>query len=170
MMEIRIEQPEDRDAVHHVNVTAFRRESEADLVDQLREGESTVSLVAVDCDRVVGHILFSPVAIEGEGQCEGLVLGLAPVAVMPEEQGKGIGSTLIRQGLAVCGQVGVVAIVVLGAPGYYRRFGFRAAKEQGLRCEYEGSDESFMVLELVPEALKNCVGMVRYRQEFSMVE
>jgi putative acetyltransferase len=170
MMEIRAEQPEDRDAVRQVNMTAFGRESEADLVDRLRDVESTVSLVAVDRDRVVGHILFSPVAIEGECQCEGSILGLAPLAVMPKAQRKGVGAMLIRQGLEVCVQMGVVAIVVLGAPRYYQRFGFRAAKEQGLRCEYEGSDESFMVLELVPDALKKCVGLVRYLPEFSMVE
>jgi putative acetyltransferase len=90
--------------------------------------------------------------------------------VLPGEQGRGIGSLLIRQGLAACGQMGAKAIVVLGAPGYYRRFRFQSAREQGLRCEYDGSDEAFMVLELVEGALKNCSGIVRYRPEFSIVE
>jgi putative acetyltransferase len=169
-MEIRAEQLEDRDAVHQVNVAAFGRENEANLVDRLRSVTSTFSWVAVDCDRVVGHILLSPVEIEGEGECEGLILGLAPVAVRPEEQGKGKGSLLIRQGLVECARLGAKAIVVLGSPKYYGRFGFEPAKKYGLRCEYDVADESFMVLELVEGALKNCIGVVRYRPEFSMVE
>ena len=170
MMEIRAEQLEDKDAVHQVNVAAFGRENEANLVARLRGVVSTFSWVAVDLDRVVGHILFSPVAIEGEGECKGLILGLAPVAVLTEEQGKGIGSLLIRQGIAECARLGAKAIVVLGAPSYYQRFGFESAKKYGLRCEYDVPDEAFMVLELVQDALKNYVGMVRYRPEFSMVE
>jgi putative acetyltransferase len=170
MMEIRAEQLQDRDAVYQLNVAAFRRECEANLVDRLRSVASTFSLVAVDVDRVVGHIMFSPVAIDGEGESQSLILGLAPVSVLPGEQGKGIGSLLIQQGLAACGQMGAKAIVVLGAPEYYRRFGFKSAKEQGLRYEYDGSDEAFMVLELVEGALESCAGIVRYRPEFSIVE
>jgi putative acetyltransferase len=166
MIEIRAEQLQDRDAVYQVSVGAFGRECEANLVDRLRSVASTLSLVAVDIDRVVGHIMFSPVAIDGEGESQRLILGLAPVAVLPGEQGKGIGSLLIRQGLAACGRMGAKAIVVLGAPEYYRRFGFQSAKEQGLRCKYDGSDEAFMVLELVQGALKSCSGIVRYRPEF----
>jgi putative acetyltransferase len=170
MMEIRVEQPEDRDAVHQVNESAFGRENEANLVNRLCEVASTFSWVAVEGDRVVGHILFSPVVIEGEGECDGLMMGLAPVGVLPEAQGKGIGASLIRRGIAECAGLGAKAIVVLGAPSYYGRFGFESAKKYGLRCEYDGSDEAFMVLELVQDALKNCDGMVRYRPEFSMVE
>jgi putative acetyltransferase len=94
MMEIRAEQLQDRDVVYQLNVTAFGRECEADLVDRLRNVASTFSLVAVDVDRVVGHIMFSPVAIDGEGESQGLILGLAPVSVLPGEQGRGIGSLL----------------------------------------------------------------------------
>ena len=166
-MEIRAEQPEDRDAVHQVNVAAFGRENEANLVARLRGVASTFSWVTVVDDRVVGHIMFSPVAI---GDCKDLILGLAPVAVLIEEQGKGIGSLLIRQGLVECVRLGAKAIIVIGAPSYYRRFGFESAKKYGLRCEYDVPDEAFMVLELVQDALKNYVGMVRYRPEFSMVE
>lgn len=108
--------------------------------------------------------------IDGKCERQSLILGLAPVAVMPEYQGKGIGSSLIRQGLKECAQLGTQAIVVLGAPEYYRRFGFKSAKEQGLKCEYDVPDEAFMVLELVQGVLKNCAGIVKYCPEFSMVE
>ena len=169
-MEIRPEQVDDIDAVHQVNVRAFGRENEANLVVRLRGGVSTFSFVAVKLDRVVGHVLFSPVLIDGECEGERLVLGLAPAAVMPEHQGQGIGSLLIQQGLKESARLGAQAIVVVGAPEYYRRFGFRSAKEQGLRCEYDVPDDSFMVLELVQGTLKNCAGIVKYRPEFSMVE
>jgi putative acetyltransferase len=169
-MEIRAEQLGDIDSVHQVNVRAFGRESEANLVARLRGSASTFSFVAIELDRVIGHIFFSLVTIDGECEREILILGLAPVAVMPEYQGKGIGSLLIRQGLEKCTQLGTQAIVVLGAPEYYQRFGFMSAKKHGLRCEYDVPDEAFMVLELVQGALKNCAGIVKYRPEFSMVE
>jgi putative acetyltransferase len=169
-MKVRVERPEDRNAVRQINLAAFGRENEANLVDLLRHVASIISLVAIDLDRVVGHILFSPVTIEGECQGEGLFWGLAPVAVLAEERGKGIGSLLIRRGLEECDRMGIEAIFVLGSPEYYRRFGFRAAKERGLKCEYDGSDEAFMVLELVGGALKNSIGVVKYRPEFSIVE
>jgi putative acetyltransferase len=168
-MKIRAEQPDDIDSVHQVNVRAFGRESEANLVARLRGSASTLSLVAIELHQVVGHIFFSPVTIDGSGH-DGLILGLAPIAVMPEYQKRGIGSLLIRQGLEECAQFGTEAIVVLGAPDYYRRFGFMTAKEQSLKCEYDVPDEAFMVLELVQGALQNCAGIVRYRPEFSMVE
>jgi putative acetyltransferase len=169
-MEIRAERRDDKDSVYQVNVAAFGRESEADLVERLRGVASTFSFVAVDRYQVVGHIFLSPVTIDGVCECKGLILGLAPVAVMPEAQGKGIGSSLIRWGLKECAGLGTQAIAVLGAPEYYRRFGFIPAKEKGLRCEYDGSDEAFMVLELVQGALKDCTGIVKYRPEFNLVE
>jgi putative acetyltransferase len=168
-MEIRAEQVDDIDSIHRVNVAAFGRENEADLVDRLRGVMPTVSLVAVDGDKVVGHIFFSPVTIAGESAHE-VLLGLAPVAVMPEYQRNGVGTSLINQGVEVCTRLGVVAIVVLGAAAYYQRFGFIAAKEWGLGREYDVLDDSFMALELFKDGLKNRNGIVRYRPEFSMVE
>jgi putative acetyltransferase len=169
-MEIRTEQLDDIDSVQRVNVRAFRRENEANLVARLRGGASTFSFVAVELDQIVGHIFFSPVTLDGECGCEGLILGLAPLAVLPEYQGQGIGSSLIRQGLEECVRVGIQAIVVLGAPAYYQRFGFISAKERSLSCEYDVPEGAFMVLELVHGALENCAGIVRYRPEFSMIE
>jgi putative acetyltransferase len=170
IMEIRTEQLDDINSVHQVNVAAFGRESEANLVDRLRSSPSTFSFVAVELNQVVGHLFLSPVTIDGNCNPKSLILGLAPVAVMPEHQRSGIGSSLIRHGLAECVRVGAEAIVVLGAPAYYHRFGFRSAIEYDLRCEYDVPAEAFMVLELVPDALKNCAGTVKYRPEFSMVE
>lgn len=169
-MEIRAEKSEDIEAIRRVNVAAFGRESEADLVDQLRVLASTFSFVAVEFEQIIGHIFFSSVAIEGASVDNLLVLGLAPVAVLPDYQRQGIGSLLIQHGLEKCAQFGFKAVVVLGSPAYYPKFGFISAKEKGLSCEYAVPDEAFMVLELVRGALKGCVGIVKYRSEFNELE
>lgn len=169
-MQGRAEKSEDIEAIHRVNVAAFGREGEAELVDQLRGVASTFSFVAVEFEQIVGHIFFSPVEIEGEGADDLLVLGLAPVAVLPTYQRQGIGSLLIQHGLEECARFGCKAIVVLGSPEYYPRFGFIPAREKGLRCEYTVPDEAFMVLELESGALDGWVGTVKYRSEFNKLE
>ena len=169
-MEVRAEKPEDVEAVRRVNVAAFGRESEANLVDQLRGVASTFSFIAVESEQIVGHIFYSPVVIEGECANDLLVLGLAPVAVLPNYQRQGTGSLLIQHSLEECDRFGFKAIVVLGSPGYYGRFGFTPAKEKRLGCEYPVPDEAFMVLELESGVLSHCVGTVKYRSEFDKLE
>ena len=169
-MEVRAERPEDLAAIRRVNIAAFGRESEANLVDRLRGATSTFSFVAVESAQIVGHILFSSVAIEGECDEHLLILGLAPLAVLPENQRQGIGSSLIQQSLEECARLGCKAVVVLGHPKYYPKFGFVPAKEKGLRCEYAVPDEAFMVLELENGALEKCTGTVKYSSEFSQLE
>lgn len=169
MVIVRAEKSEDVKVVHRVNTAAFGREGEANLVDQLRQVADTLSFVAVESEQIVGHIFFSPVTIDGE--CDDLlVLGLAPVAVLPDYQRQGIGTLLIQQGLRECERCGFQAVVVLGSPEYYGRFGFTPAKEKGLKCEYSVPDEAFMVLELKRDALQNCAGTVKYRSEFDTLE
>lgn len=169
-MEVRAEKPEDLEAIRRVNVVAFGRESEADLVDQLRGAVSTFSFVAVESEQIVGHIFFSPVVIVGECNDSLFVLGLAPIAVLPEYQRQGIGSSLIQHSLDECARLGCKAVVVLGHPEYYPKFRFVPAKEKGLRCEYTVPDEAFMVLELESGALEGCVGIVKYRSEFNQLD
>ena len=115
--------------------------------------------------RVVGHLLFSPVQIDGCGFDPPIMVGLAPVGVLPEYQGRGIGSRLIREGFDACREAGYGAAVVLGEPGYYSRFGFERASGKGLGNEY-GVDEYFMVVELSNGTLDSVSGTVRYREEF----
>ena len=92
-------------------------------------------------------------------------MGLGPVGVLPAFQGMGIGSRLIRQGLEDCQSVGYDAVVVLGHPNYYPRFGFRPASSFHLDNEYN-ADEAFMVMELKPGALTGVSGLVKYALEF----
>jgi putative acetyltransferase len=166
-LEIRAERPEDVEAVRAIHLAAFGRASEAKLVDRLRSVASTVSCVAVQAGHIVGHIFFSPVTIGGSCPDPGLVMGLAPLAVLPDCQRQGIGTLLVRQGLADCAHLGCKAVVVLGHPNYYPRFGFIPAREKAIDCTYPVPDEVFMVLELVAGALQHCSGIVQYRPEFA---
>jgi putative acetyltransferase len=128
-------------------------------------GVSILSLVAEKDGHVVGHILFSPVTIEPfAGQVS--AVGLAPMAVLPDQQGKGIGTRLVEEGLAELRRLGHDVVVVVGHPDYYPRFGFKRASLFGLRTEIDCPDEAFMAIELRPGALAGRGGRVRYRSEF----
>jgi len=165
-MLIREEREGDRASVRAVNTAAFETDAEARLVDALRErADPYVSLVAEEDGAVVGHIMFSPVVIEGSTDLR--VMGLAPMAVGPGHQRRGIGSALVREGLDRCRVLGVEAVVVLGHPDYYPRFGFLTASRFGIRSEYDAPDEAFMLLELARGALDGVSGVARYHDAFS---
>ena len=167
-MLIRAEKENDRDAVYAVNVSAFETPSEANLVDALLEqAQPVVSLVAEDNGEVVGHIMFSPVSLSDYPDLK--VMGLAPMAVAPEHQRKGIGSALVRAGLEQCEQLGYAAVVVLGHPEYYPRFGFSPSSQFGIYSEYEVPEDVFMAMELQPGALSGKTGRVKYHAAFSNV-
>jgi putative acetyltransferase len=165
---IRPESPRDGPTVRVVEASAFPTTAEADLVDALRaEASPLVSLVAEDDGVVVGHIMFSPVTLEGRSDLRWM--GLAPMAVRPARQRQGVGSALVRLGLDACRAMGVAAVVVLGHPAFYPRFGFQRASRFGLRCEYDVPDEAFMAIELAPAAFAGATGTVRYHPAFARV-
>jgi putative acetyltransferase len=168
-MTIRPEKPEDIPAIRIVIEKAFGRPAEAELVDALRQnGKAAISLVAEDDGGIVGHIFFSPVAIQSKGT--GLTgIGLAPLAVIPERQNQRIGSMLVEHGLRRCREEGRPFAVVLGHPDYYPRFGFVPASRFGIKSEYDVADEVFMVMELREGALCGCAGVVKYQPEFNEV-
>ncbi len=160
---IRPEQPADISAIHTVNEEAFGQPDEANLVDKLRtNGKTTVSLVAVENDQIVGHILFSEATIDTT-----TIIGLAPLAVLPGYQKQGIGTMLTNAGIEACRNAGYRAMIVLGHPEYYPRFGFVPASRFCIKSEYEVRDEVFMALELQPGALSDCAGVAKYQPEFS---
>ena len=166
MLTIRPETPEDQASIHYVNQEAFGRNQEADLVDKLRErGVLTVSLVAVQEAAVVGHIAFSPVEIASEKSSFG-ALALAPMAVLPIHENKGIGSQLVTAGLQECLRLGHEITVVVGHPNYYPRFGFVRAYAKGIECEFGVPDEAWMIAELKQGALAGRQGKVRFQPEF----
>jgi putative acetyltransferase len=162
---IRPEAPSDHAAVHDVNVAAFGCETEARLVATLREqARPLVSLVAEESGTLVGHVMFSPVSLHGFA---GLMMGLGPMAVAPTRQRQGVGSALVRAGLERCREIGAGAVVVLGHPDYYPKFGFLPAARFGLTCEYDVSAEAFMAMELEPHALRGAAGNVSYHAAFA---
>ena len=162
---IRPEAAGDEAAVRGINESAFGQPDEARLVDALRaRARPFVSLVAETDGAVAGHILFTPVTLEG---FTGLLLGLAPMAVNPDLQRNGVGAALIIAGLDACRSLGAAAVVVLGHTAYYPKFGFVPAARFGLRCEYDVPPEAFMALELRPGALAGAAGTVRYHPAFA---
>jgi putative acetyltransferase len=166
---IRSERMEDASRVRLVNELAFGQPVEADLIDRLRRAcTESLSMVAEE-DEVVGHILFTPVAVEGTGQ-RVLGMGLAPMAVLPDRQRQGIGSQLVRRGLDILRERGCPFVVVVGHPEYYPRFGFEPASLHGLASQWEGvPDAAFMVLVLDGHAMAGVSGVAKYREEFNEV-
>lgn len=162
---IRAERADDADAVREVNEQAFAGPLEARIVDALRGISDSISLVATVDGRVVGHILFTPVSIDPPPRVR--VAGLAPMAVRPEFQRLGVGAALVAAGLDACRSHGYSAVVVVGHPEYYPRFGFAPAHTRGLRYADDVPPEAFMVLEFEPGVLPSNGGVVLYRPEFS---
>ena len=163
-MQVRAEQTADIPLVHTLNCAAFESHAEARIVDALRAQADVISVVAAEDDGIVGHIMFSPVRLSG---AEGVrAMALAPMAVAPARQRAGIGSALVRDGLARCREQGVEAVFVVGHPAYYPRFGFSLASGFGITCEFEVPDEAFMALELAPGALRGRTGQVLFHEAF----
>jgi len=164
---IRREQPQDLPEIHRVVTRAFGRDQEASIVDKLRENcNSILSLVAFTDGKVVGHILFSPVVIEGKhGKLVGT--GLAPHAVLPEHHRKGIGTQLMQTGISRIKEGGCPYIILIGDPEYYTRFGFEPAGRFGISCESNVPYETFMILILDKRAMNGITGVARYRQEWA---
>ena len=167
-MQIRPEKSDEIAAVRAVNIAAFATRAEADLVDALRaQANPFISLVAADGGNgsIVGHICFSPVTLLEFAELA--IVGLAPMAVRPEAQRRGIGLALVHAGLDHCTQLGCGAVVVLGHPEYYPRFGFVPASRFGIRSEYGVPDEVFMARELEAGILRGKSGVIRYHAAFA---
>lgn len=165
------EHPENIAGVRSVNLAAFGRTGEADVVDRLRETCPVfLSLVAEMDDLVVGHILFTPVHIQQGGKAVIDGMGLAPLAVLPQYQRWGIGSALCRTGLVRVEEAGIPFVSVLGDPGYYHRFGFISASLFGITPSFEDvPDEALMIRVFDRGALAGVQGTVCYRPEFNDV-
>jgi putative acetyltransferase len=165
-IEIRTERLQEIEAIRNVNDRAFGQPQEGRIIDRLRDMcDGLLSLVALVDEQVVGHILFTPVTIEGPVVVHGL--GLAPMAVLPEFQRRGIGTKLVTEALKVIGASPCPFVVVLGHADYYSRFGFQRASERRLECPWENvPDDAFMVLVLDEPLMTGVIGVVRFRDEF----
>jgi putative acetyltransferase len=168
-MVIRPETPDDAQDVRLVNERAFGHPAEANLVDTLRQSCGDALSLVADDGSVVGHVLFTPVAIDGTEE-SAVGMGLAPMAVSPERQRQGIGSQLVWHGLEMLRARGCPFVVVVGHPEYYPRFGFAPASTHGLLSQWEAMpDAAFMVVIFDADAMAGVSGVARYRDEFTEV-
>jgi len=164
---IREENARDAAAIRDLLVQAFGSPAEADIVDALRlQCGDQVSLVAERRGNVVGHILFTPVVIDtAHAPMQGY--GLAPMAVRPDAQRRGVGSSLVRAGIERIARLGAPFILVIGHPEFYPRFGFGLASAHGVRCQWEEiPDPAVMIHLLDPSVAARLGGVARYRPEF----
>ena len=163
-MHIRPETPGDAPAIAALNREAFGGPYEAGLIDRLRAGNlRAVSLVGIETGQIVGHILFSDLGVELDGRPVRAV-ALAPMCVATDRQRRGLGSALVRAGIQGVREAGYAAVIVLGHPEFYRRFGFSPDLAEKLESPFQGS--AFMALELVPGALAGSRGKVTYPSAF----
>jgi putative acetyltransferase len=169
--EIDVEQPADIPGISLVHQHAFQRPDEAQVVDCLRHNCPVFySWVARVGQQVVGHVLFTPARILQPDGPSLIGLGLAPLAVLPEIQGQGIGSALCQEGLRRIDPETYPFVVVLGHPGYYPRFGFKPAALYGILCSYlDGPEDSFMIRILNPARMAGVSGVAYYRPEFDSI-
>ena len=174
-MIVRRERPVDHDAVRTVHLAAFavdpvtgaRRAAgdipEAPLVDELREDPGFLphlSLVAVDGERIVGHVIATRGWLEPLGTP---VLGLGPLGILPDAQGRGVGTALVHALLAVAEACDERLVALLGDPGYYRRFGFQRSTDLGVTAPDTAWGEYFQARQLSGPPL---TGTFRYAGPF----
>ena len=170
MLEIRQENKNDYVEVYNVVKKAFETAehsdgNEQDLVEALRKSTSFIpelSLVAVMDNKIVGYILFTKIKIGKNEE-----LALAPLAVLPEYQGQGIGKGLIKRGHQIAKELGYHYSVVLGSEKYYPKFGYVPAIGYGIKAPFEVADENFMAIELNSTDEK-IEGTVKYAEEFGI--
>jgi len=164
---IRKEEKKDYKKIYIVNRLAFGQENESKLIEKIRKGGNFIpdlSLVAKVDSKIVGHILFSKIKIVGNSIFE--TLALAPMAVIPAFQKQGIGSKLIKKGMAKAKELGFDSIIVMGHKDYYPKFGFKRASTWNIKCPFKVPDEAFMAIELTKKALEGKAGIVNYPHEF----
>jgi putative acetyltransferase len=171
-VKIRQENKDDFNTVFEVNKLAFGQENEASLVDLLRNSKAFIpelSLVAIFDNKVVGHILFTTIKIINDDKNETDSLALAPMAVRPEFQNKGIGGQLIKYGLDKAKELGYKSVIVLGHEHYYPKFGFEPAEKWNIKSPFDIPTNIFMALELEKDGLKAISGTVIYPKEFETI-
>lgn len=172
-MKIRQENKNDYKEVFHLIEEAFRKVEFTDhkeqfLVERLRNSDAFIpelSLVAEIDSKIVGHILLTKLKIRDKSK-EFNSLALAPVSVLPQFQGKGIGGKLILEAHKTAKELGYKSIILLGHEKYYPKFGYKQADKFGIELPFEVPKENCMAIELIENGLNGVRGMVEYPKEF----
>ena len=153
-MLIRVEIPIDAPGIDALLRRSFESDAEAKLVHDLREdGFLTLGLVATDDEgQVIGYVAFSPVDVQGEDE---------------KYRGQGLARQLVYEGLDSLNEFGYAAVVTLGDPALYSRFGFELAAHHDLRCRWPGTESAFQVHRLADDALNGVTGLVEYHEHFN---
>ncbi|ADY50975.1 GCN5-related N-acetyltransferase [Pseudopedobacter saltans DSM 12145] len=175
-LKIRKEKKGDFRVVFKLVQNAFRNEELSDhkeqyLVERLRSSDAFIpelSLVAEEDSQIVGYILLTKINIIDAGSNMHVSLAMAPVAVLPEFQGKGIGTKLIRYAHDKAKELGFGSVVVLGHENYYPKFGYKLTKEFGIKLPFEVPEANCIAIELTENSLKNVTGTVKYPKEFEI--
>jgi len=175
-IEIRKEEKEDFRTVFELIRLAFENEELSDhkeqfLVERLRNSDAFIpelSLVAEVDNQIAGYILLTKINIEDKNKNTYTSLALAPVAVLPDFQGKGIGGKLIQAAHDKARALGFGSVVLLGHESYYPKFGYKLTKEFGIKLPLDVPEENCMAIELSQNALKNVSGVVQYPKEFEI--
>lgn len=171
---IRREKESDFQAISELIKRAFENEEMSDhqeqfLVDRLRLSEGFIpdlAIIAQIEERIVGYILLTKVEILSINESQHSTLALAPVAVLPEFHGQGIGSQLVNFAHQRAQELGYESVVLLGHADYYPRFGYQKARDFDIKLPFDVPDENCMVIELIPKALQGVSGIVQYPSEF----
>lgn len=171
---IRKEEPKDVKEVFNLIERTFESEEMSDhkeqfLVERLRNSDAFIpelSIVAEIDGKIVGHILITKLKIKNKTN-EFDSLALAPLSVLPEFQGKGIGGKLIMESHKTAKGLGHKSIVLIGHENYYPKFGYERLDKYGIELPFQAAKENCMVIELVENGLKGINGMVEYPREFN---
>jgi putative acetyltransferase len=167
---IRLEASGDQPGIRAVELAAFAGPEEADIVDRIRREapDGWHSLVAIDDEGgIVGHLLLSPCpVVDDDGRPVARVLAIGPVAVQPGVQRRGVGSALMTAALGLALARAVPALVLLGYPSYYPRFGFEPARALGLEPPAAAWPDAAWMARLLPAWRDTMAGTVRYQEAF----
>jgi putative acetyltransferase len=169
-MLLRTETPKDYDHVYQLNIAAFgNREDESKLIERIRLSEEFIpelSIIADNQGEIVGHILLSKAKVVQADEIYDVIV-LAPVAVHPMHQKKGIGGMLINEGVKRATRLGYGLVLLIGHPTYYPKFKFQQAAKYGLTLrQFDVPEDVFMVRELIEGELGRISGELQYPKAF----
>lgn len=169
-IEIRQSTEKDLPTIKKVIEAAFRDEIYSDhkehiLVEKLHNSTSFIpklSLIATKGKTIIGYILLTKVVINNKYES----LALAPLAVLPEFQGQGIGGLLINRAHQIATELGYTSVILVGLKDYYPRFGYKPLADFGIQLPFDAPQEYELCIELVPNALSEVSGKAVYPKEF----